>query len=255
MFAIPLNKNIYCVHHDMDFSGVRYKTFASRYYYFQNKMNTLNLISAAFVLLLSLHAMWRIRWGVLRAHPHTLHIFFAASLILTLLAMMRIGTQNGLALHLSGMTAATLIMGRRLALLAGCLAQIFLAILGWHSASVLGVHGVVQVVLPVYISYGFCRLLQKFLPHNPFIFTLGAGFFGGILALAGVMLATALVAYAGGLYPAEVIWDKYLKFLPVIIYPEGFLNGVIITAMVAFHADLISAFNPKSYFNTHKTKF
>ena len=215
-------------------------------------MNSLHIISAVLVILLAAHAAWRIRWHVLRAHPHTLHIFFAAAIILTLLAMTRIGTQTGLALQLSGITAATLIMGRRLALLAGLLAHIFLCLAGREIWQTLGTHILIQVVLPVYVSYGFCRLLQKILPHNPFIFTLGAGFFGGILALAATMLATALLYYATGLHAAPTIWDKYLKFLPVIIYPEGFFNGVIITAMVAFHADLISYFNPRSYFNSRR---
>lgn len=215
-------------------------------------MNILHLLCSLAVILLIVQAVRRIPWRVLRAHPHTLHIFFAAVLILTLLSMMRIGTQSGLALHLSGITAATLIMGRRLAWLAGVAAHLLLAVSGRQEWATLSVQMLLHVALPVYISYGFCRLLQKCLPHNPFVFTLGAGFFGGILALAATMLASALYAYASGLSPAAALWDKYLQFLPVIIYPEGFLNGVLITAMVAFHADLISCFNRSSYFNDDK---
>ena len=216
-------------------------------------MNPLLLIvSALIALVLALHSARRIRWDILRAHPHTLHIFFATSLILTLLAMMRIGTQSGLSLHLCGITAATLIMGRRLALLAGLLAQTLLAASGITAWSHWGINALCFAALPAYVSYGFCRLLQRLLPHNPFVFTLGAGFFGGIVTLAAVMLSVSLLSYANALHDWPTIWHKYLKFLPVIIYPEGFLNGVIITAMVAFHAEQISCFNPRSYFNHRK---
>lgn len=211
-----------------------------------------HILSAAIVAAFAARAAWRIPWRVLAAHPRTLHIFCAAILILALLPMMRIGTQPGLALHLSGITAATLVMGRRLALLAGLAAHILLCAAGRNDWQALALQSLIHVLLPVSVSYGFCRLLQKILPHNPFIFTLGAGFFGGILALCAVMLAQSLAYYAGGIYTPDVLWEKYLKFLPVIIYPEGFFNGVLITAMVAFHADWISCFNRRSYFDDRR---
>ncbi|MDO5090216.1 MAG: hypothetical protein Q4D61_01595 [Cardiobacteriaceae bacterium] len=206
-------------------------------------------------LSLSALLVWQIlavRWCVLAQHPQTLHIFFASVLCLAVLAALRIGTQPGLWLHLSGMTAATLIMGRRLALLAGTLALLLLVAIGREAFVTLGVSALLFVALPVYVSYGFCRLLQKILPHNPFIFTLGAGFFGGILALTVTMLATSSLFAASGVYGWPLLWDKYLKFLPVIIYPEGFLNGVLVTVMVALHPHLLSCFNPQSYFHTRR---
>jgi len=35
--------------------------------------------------------------------------------------------------------------------------------------------------------------------------------------------------------------------LPIIAYPEGFINGVFATAMVAFHPNLLATFNPNDY--------
>ena len=90
-------------------------------------------------------------------------------------------------------------------------------------------------------------MLRRYLPPNPFIYTLGAGFLGGILAILAAMLATALIHYAGGVYPWDTLWHKYLQTLPIIAYPEGFINGVFATAMVAFHPNLLATFNPNDY--------
>lgn len=212
----------------------------------------LNLLGWLLLLVLLVRSVVCIRWRVLGNHPQTLHIFFFSVLCLAFLAALRIGTQPGLWLHLSGMTAVTLIMGRRLALLAGTLALLLLVATGRETFSALPVSALLFVALPAYVSYGFCRLLQKILPHNPFIFTLGAGFFGGILALAATMLGVSLLLAATGVYTWPLLWDKYLKFLPIVIYPEGFLNGLLVTVMVAFHPHLLSAFNPDSYFNSQR---
>lgn len=61
------------------------------------------------------------------------------------------------------------------------------------------------------------------------------------------MLATALIYHAGGVYPWDTLWHKYLQTLPIIAYPEGFINGVFATAMVAFHPNLLATFNPNDY--------
>ena len=89
--------------------------------------------------------------------------------------------------------------------------------------------------------------LRRYLPPHPFIYTLGAGFLGGILAILAAMLATALIHHVGGVYPWDTLWHKYLQTLPIIAYPEGFINGVFATAMVAFHPNLLATFNPNDY--------
>lgn len=202
-------------------------------------------------LALTLYAGLSIRWQSVRQHRIVLHIFFASTLTLTLLSLLRTGVLPNLGIHLMGLTAATLMMGWRFSLLANALSLILLSLLQIETPLALGLNGLLQGAIPIFISYGFCRLLQRLLPHNPFIFTLGAAFFGGCLALAGVILTTALTLSLLDIYPWTLTWHKYTKFLPVIIYPEGFINGVFISAMVAFYPSLLSCFNPKSYFKGH----
>lgn len=208
------------------------------------------LLYGLLILWLSItaYAAISVRWAVLREYPYTVHIFFAVCLGLTLLAIMRTGVKPGLSIHLLGLTASTLLMGWRLSLLAGAVAQCLLVIAGYEAVVALGVNGLCQVMIPVAVSYGFSRLIQRFLPHNPFIFTLGAGFFGGCFALAAALWSSALLMLALGIYDWHTLWHKYLMFSFVAVYPEGFVNGVFITSMVAFYPRLISAFDPQNYF-------
>ncbi|SUO96940.1 energy-coupling factor ABC transporter permease [Suttonella ornithocola] len=151
-------------------------------------------------------------------------------------------------LHLYALTAATLMMGKNIAYLCAVITQLFLWALGSEPLALIGWNCLLYAALPVYFSDAFCRLLQRLLPKNPFIFTLGAGFFGGILTMIIIMCATSLLLAITGIYPLSLSTDKYLKFLPVIVYPEGFINGVIITAVVAFMPNTLSAFDPDRYF-------
>ena len=216
------------------------------------------LTSEAFLILMALlwltvtaYSAFTVRWHIVREYPFTVHIFFATCIGLSLLAMMRTGVKPGLGIHLIGLTAATLMMGWRLALLAGAISQCLLVLTGYEAIIALGVNGLCQVIVPVTMSFWFCRLLQRLLPHNPFVFTIGAGFFGGALSLAAALVSSALLLYALGVYDWTLLWEKYLRFMLIAIYPEGFVNGVFISSMVAFHPRLISAFNPDSYFGEH----
>ncbi len=204
--------------------------------------------STLVVTLMVLYSFLSIRWQRLRDYPFTLHVFFLWSLALCLFSMGRTGVLPGLSFHVLALTAATLMMSWRLAFLAALFTQIMLWICGFEALAMLGVNSLFSGLLPIAVAQGFCTLLQRFLPKNPFIFTIGCGFFGGIFTMAITMSILALLYYLLGLYPWEMVWDKYLKFLPVIIYPEGFINGVILTGMVAFHPRAISAFDPDSYF-------
>lgn len=82
-----------------------------------------------------------------------------------------------LSIHLIGLTAATLMMRWRFTILANELSLYLTAILNLEMPMSLGLNGLIYGILPIIISYSFCRLLQKLLPHNSFVFTIGAAFF------------------------------------------------------------------------------
>ncbi|WP_315982595.1 hypothetical protein [Aliamphritea spongicola] len=46
---------------------------------------------------------------------------------------------------------------------------------------------------------------------------------------------------------AGKIHNEYIQYLPLIMFPEGLLNGIIMTAMMVFHPDWIRTFDAKAY--------
>lgn len=206
------------------------------------------LFSSAASLAVLCYCLRRLDWTRLGQHRFTLHIFCLWSILLCLFNLGRTGLAEGLQLHLFALTAATLMMGWKISFLAAFLAQIMMSAAGFEPLALLGWNSLLYGLLPILCSHYFSRLLQILLPPNPFVFTLGGGFFGGILSLAATMLLSSLLLYAFGIYPPDIIWQKYLKFMLVIVYPEGFVNGVIVSGLVAFHPHVISAFDPDRYF-------
>lgn len=203
-------------------------------------------ILAAFLLLW--FSIKNINWQRLQHYPFTLHTYFLWIITLTLFSFGRTGVLPGLTLHLYALTSATLVMGRYITYTAAIFSQILLWIIGIEPLMLLGWNSLFYAALPIWFSAEFCRLLQKILPKNPFIFVLGAGFFGGILTMLIIMLTISLSLWILDIYPLSISWEKYLKFMPIIVYPEGFINGVIITTLVAFHSHIISTFDPDCYF-------
>ncbi|MDO4643772.1 MAG: energy-coupling factor ABC transporter permease [Cardiobacteriaceae bacterium] len=213
----------------------------------QLSLNTV-IITGLLWLVFFATVAYRARRQLSRLQPIAIHLFCGTILTLTTLAFIRTAAVPGLDFYLLGLTATTLLMGWKLAILAATFSQVLQLILGIQEPTLIGIHGLTHIIVPIAISTLFSRLLQRYLPSNPFIYTLGAGFFGGILSLAATMLITALLLWIIAAYPWDTLWHKYLKFMLIIIYPEGFINGLFITSMVAFHPHLLTSFDPEHYF-------
>ena len=77
--------------------------------------------------------IWALRWTnwrALQSQPFLQHIFYIACLALAGLWCIRAGISSGLGIHFMGLTAATLLMGWSLALMAGALSLLFVTVIG-----------------------------------------------------------------------------------------------------------------------------
>ena len=50
-------------------------------------------------------------------------------------------------------------------------------------------------------------------------------------------------------YTLDKVWHNYLRYLPLMMFPEGVINGMFITGMVVFNSRWLSTFDEDSYFN------
>ncbi|MEM8492152.1 MAG: energy-coupling factor ABC transporter permease [Pseudomonadota bacterium] len=201
------------------------------------------LFSAMALLLALSFAPWR----ALAAEPSRLHLVGAGALACLLLWMMNVQLQQGLLLHFLGVTTLTLVLGWSFAVLTALMSLVAFFILNDLSWSSLGLSLCLTAVLPATLTHFLVRSLRRPGLRHPFFYLLGAGFAGGAMTILCLALACAFVfvisdsaALAGG--TAE-LWP--LLFL--VMFSEGFLNGMCVSALAIFYPDKMKTFDERFY--------
>tara|TARA_B100001063_G_C16721796_1_gene534034 strand:+ start:278 stop:910 length:633 start_codon:yes stop_codon:yes gene_type:complete len=203
-------------------------------------------LPTGFVLL---WALWRVNWLALKEQSVLQHVFYSACLALAVLWSIRAGLSSGLGIHFMGLTAATLVMGWPLALLSGAIGLLCMTIIGLESYAGFAVNFMVSVALPVATSYGVLTLVQRKLPANPFVYIFLCGFFNGAIAILAVACTTSLMLGLLQVYSWEAVYEEYFMYLPLMIFPEAFINGMVVAGVMGTFPHLLSSFNVDKYFS------
>ncbi|MCC5857707.1 MAG: energy-coupling factor ABC transporter permease [Ectothiorhodospiraceae bacterium] len=185
-------------------------------------------------------------WGLLRDNRLE-SVFIGAVGCVGLLWSMSVGVRPGLELHLLGATALTLIFGWRLAIAAGLAALAALSILGLYAWPAFAVNGLLLAVLPVLVSHWIGRRVYGLLPHHFFVYIFLTAFFGAMLAMGAVVLTSAALLFLLDAYPYAVLVQDYLVMLPLIMFPEGFITGMVMTMLVVFRPEWVRTFDDRDY--------
>lgn len=192
-------------------------------------------------------AIWRAPWVELCSDLRRQHLLGGTALALFVLWMVRRDFDSGLSYHFSGMTAVTLLLDWPLALLVGFLAQLGLLVLGRQDLAALGVNGVLLVVIPVWVTEVCAVWVEKQQPRNLFVYILLSGFCAAALAtLLGIFAALGLL-WVGGVFPMPPWLADFIGYLWLVIFPEAFINGIVVTALVVFYPDWLETFNRSRY--------
>lgn len=181
--------------------------------------------------------------------PRRQHIFGGASIAIMLLWLLRAGISPGLGVHILGITALTLLLGWRLAIVGATVALVGTAFTGTEEWSVLGLLGVVTVLVPVGVTYCIWSLLDRHLPANLFIYILGCGFFGAGIATALARLVAGCMLIFSGAVEWGTLSEEYMPISLLILFPESFINGMIIAAFATYRPDWLATLDAQRYFN------
>lgn len=192
-------------------------------------------------------ALKRLPLSTLQAEPRLQHMLYASAIILMLTWSFRAGISAGLSIHFLGMTTLTLVFGWDLALLAGGTALLVITALGVESWQMLPVNGLTQVLVPASVCILVLRQAERRLPPNFFIYLFIVAFLGGGITVASSGLSLATLLGLAGIHDWEKIYLEYVRYLPLIMFPEGLINGIIMTGLMVFHPDWIRTFNARRY--------
>lgn len=182
------------------------------------------------------------------AEPSRLNLFLGATVAVLAVWQIRTGVKPGLAFHLYGMAALTLMFGFWRAAFSGVLVLLANAAFGRGSLATLGIDALLQAALPAWVSWNLVRILERRLPNHFFIYVLGNGFFGAALSVAAIGLAVTAVMAAAGAYTLDYLLAHYTPYATVLIgWAEAVMTGMAVTLMAVYRPAWLETFDDARY--------
>ena len=192
-------------------------------------------------------AIWRSPWVELFTDSHRQHLLFGTVFALFLLWLVRRDFDTGVSYHFIGMTAVTLLLDWPLALVGGLVAQLGLVALGRQDLAALGVNGLLFIGLPVLVTEACAILVERAQPKSPFVYIFCSGFLAAALAALLCLLLALGLLWFEGLFEMPIWLSDFIGYLWLIIFPEAFINGMIVSALVVFSPEWLETFNRTRY--------
>ena len=205
------------------------------------------LVTAVLFVLILVAALRSIDWQALRKDQALQHSFFGAAVVLGFLWQLRAGISPGLAIHIFGLTVITLMLGWGLAVLSGLLALVITVILGKEPPIMYAANGLITVMIPSLVTHAIMRWERRRNFRNFFAYIFFCGFFGAGIAVAIAGLSMCLLLWTSGTYDFDELVHEYIRYLPLFMLPEGFINGVFVTGLMVFHPDRLTTLDQRRY--------
>ena len=181
------------------------------------------------------------------ADPSRLHAWLGTIVGLVVLWTLRAGIRPGLAFHLLGATACTLMFGPKLALLAMSLVVLAAALCGSIEPWSVPLNVLVMGAVPIGVSLGVLRAVERWLPSHLFVYIFAAAFFGAALAMLSTGLTASALLASSGAYPFEYLRSDYLPWFLLMSWAEAFVTGGLITLMVVYRPQWVATFDDDRY--------
>lgn len=201
---------------------------------------------------------WPILVAALRSAPwvqlrdsESSHVLAGTSVGVLVLWTMDAGFAEGMNLHLLGATLLTLMFGWQFALIAMSIVLAGTTLTGAAGWGVFAVNALLLAVTPVAFSQIIYRLVDRHLPNHFFIYIFLPAFFGAAAAMGAVGLLSAGVLGLSGVYTGEYIHYNFLRYLPLIMFPEAFITGMLVTLFVVYQPRWVRTFDDARYLRNH----
>lgn len=194
-----------------------------------------------------LWACWCAPWRQLIDVPARQHAWCAAILGLALFWLLRVNVLDVLAIHPLAATTLALVFGWHLACIAGAGALMLNALLSERFGLNLPFEFLINVLVPVSSSVLFIRVLERLSARNIFIFMLGGGFVGAMVALLSTLAAAALLLSLSGSGAEWAMLKKYSHVMLLMLFPEGFINGAMVSVLTIFYPSMVRRYDEGSY--------
>jgi len=205
------------------------------------------IITLLLFLVILVRAVRSIDWPALRKDNALQHSFFGAAVVLGFVWQLRAGISPGLAIHIFGITVITLMLGWALAVLAGLLALVITVITGREPLIMFAANGLITVMVPAIVSHGIMLWERRRDFRNFFAYIFFCGFFGAGISVAAAGGVMCLMLWSSGVYTFDQLVHEYIRYLPLFMIPEGFVNGTFVAGLMVFHPDRLTTLDQRRY--------
>ena len=100
---------------------------------------------------------------------------------------------------------------------------------------------------PSEVSRLFSWWLYRPSLRHPFVYILGAGFGGGALVTLVLGVLAFLIFWSRGLDAAAGTLFEWWPLLFLLMFSEGFINGMCVSALAVFYPDWLKTFDDRFY--------
>ncbi|WP_167854783.1 energy-coupling factor ABC transporter permease [Mangrovimicrobium sediminis] len=189
------------------------------------------------------YADWRAIYRVSQRQ----HVLLGSSIACVALWLISVRAIDGLWLHLLGVSCFTMLLGWRFAIIGGSMAVIAHCLIIGQPIVAAAPAWVLTIFIPTTTTRYLVYRLRRLRSRNLFIYMLGAGFFGGALCAALVAAGTMLAFAAIGKWDWIALCLEQWPLLLLMMFPEGFINGMVITTLTVFYPQLVKTFDEDHY--------
>ena len=89
--------------------------------------------------------------------------------------------------------------------------------------------------------------LERWLPHNYFVYFFGTVFAGSMLAFNAAYFARFALLAANGTLPGARLDGEYYAYLPMLSLAEAFVNGIVMAMVVVYRPEWVASFDDRKY--------
>lgn len=201
------------------------------------------LIAVLTVLYAVIFAPWK---SIIRVTQRQ-HLVFGSFLATLFIWYLSIPASPFLQVHLILITALSLIIGWHFAVIICTLSQCALYLAGKGNWQWFGMDFFCTILAPSAISALIFWITHIIKIRNLFIYLMGAGFFGAIFSAFTAATSALVLLY---FYLDEPSLHRMMEdslSLYLFMFPEGFINGTIVTAFSVFKPEWVKTFNDDFY--------
>ena len=185
-------------------------------------------------------------WKLLLASSFS-HAFLGTCVFLIVMWNISTSTLPGMDYHYLGVMLLTLMFRWQLAFFAINLVALSFVLSGTLDWRVFPVTILTLGVIPIFVAHWWYRFSERKLPNHFFIYIFVNAFFGAAVVILVAILANACALLLNDAYTWEKLEIEFFPFLPLMMFPEAFITGTLITLMVAFKPGWVLTFDDIKY--------